>query len=198
MASELLSIEHIRNHDTSAALTLLDGIVREANDPGSVRRALLRSVFLRFCLMSDYDAALDRYLVLEARYPGSPEAVYAKILLRMDPDSTEWAGIRKQQRETGERVQAENTLPGWLEIADIRPNPFSESASVDVLTRQPETVGLLMYDIHGRLIRMESGLQLKSGMNTVIVRRKGLPPGLYLLTFRSAEKRVSRRILVSD
>jgi len=198
IAAELLSMEYSRKGDTTAALAVLGNIIQNSNDHGAIRRAMLRTIYLRFCIMHDFGSAYAQYLALERQYSRTAESVYAKILLRMDPDSSDWAAMRKIGAESQQRDLAGYAVPSGLKLGDLRPNPMGEVAALDISSETEMAVDIFIYDLNGRLLRKQHGILLPAGIHTIWIERRGLAPGSYLLSVTDGTKGVATRFMVSD
>jgi hypothetical protein len=198
IAAELLSLDQIKRRDTSAARTNLQNLASNGSSLALKRRALLRLVYLDRCIGHDYATAFARYQTLENSYANTRESVFAKLLLCLHPDSTEWSAFAKETESDSFVGTVHPAIPGWITLSPVWPNPFKDRTTLHVQTEEEQFVDLLIYDISGKVLRREPGYLLRAGKNSLTVERDALSSGLYIIVVQSGAKRVSSLIQVGD
>ncbi len=197
LASELLSIEQIRKRDTVNAQARLTNIISHSASTGCVRRALLRLVYMHYCIKSNYSAAYAYYEVLNNTYARTHENVYAKILLRIAPDSADWASMTKV---TGEddvwNAEVQSPVPDWMRIEGPTPNPSYGVANLRVYVHEPIIADHHLYDLKGSRLRSAHGLQINTGWNDVVIDCSGLSAGSYFVVFQNGTLQQSVKLNV--
>ncbi|NND73225.1 MAG: T9SS type A sorting domain-containing protein [Rhodothermales bacterium] len=90
-------------------------------------------------------------------------------------------------------VEIDAQLPSGFYVSDAFPNPFTDTASFDIIVDQPQTVRVVAYDILGREVAtLHHGLVKPDQPQTIEFQSGNLPDGLYLVSalgknFRSTQ-----------
>jgi hypothetical protein len=192
IATDVLSIEQIRNRDTVAAEQTMNNAMLRSASAAHTRGMLLRLVYMHACVRMDHSRAHDFYNTLNGAYPGSRENTYAKILLRIPPDSTDWAAFAKNSGYTDEQFDVGGgASPQWLSVEGPWPEPVSGTAHLRVRVEHDCVVDISLYDISGKRRRVQSGRSLQSGWNTLLLDCTQLASGSYIVVFQQQERRHS-------
>ncbi len=98
--------------------------------------------------------------------------------------------------ELGEVVSVREGKPkGELWLA-VLPNPFNFAAVVEVFVPRQSPASLVLRSIDGKLVRRVFSGVLPAGRHTLTVDGEGLPSGIYLVTARVGESRVTKKALM--
>jgi hypothetical protein len=78
---------------------------------------------------------------------------------------------------------------------DVRPNPFDEEIKVRITSPRPQTAGISVFDVQGRLV-FSMNSNLSTGLNVVTVGGRRFATGLYTILIHSSEgQKVARKIV---
>lgn len=80
---------------------------------------------------------------------------------------------------------------------DVRPNPFDDEIKVRITSPRPQTAGILIYDVQGRLLFNKKS-SLKAGLNVVPIDGRRFTPGLYTLVIQSSDGQKTARKIVKQ
>jgi hypothetical protein len=78
---------------------------------------------------------------------------------------------------------------------DVRPNPFDDEIKVRITSPRPQTAGISIYDVQGRLL-FSMNSSLNSGLNVIPVGGNRFAAGLYTIVIQSSDgQKVARKIV---
>ena len=78
---------------------------------------------------------------------------------------------------------------------DVRPNPFDEEIKVRITSPRPQTAGISIFDVQGRLL-FSMNSSLNTGLNVITVDGRRFTTGLYTILIHSSEgQKVARKIV---
>ena len=92
--------------------------------------------------------------------------------------------------------EAETDLPTEAALEGLYPNPASQEVTLRVALPGTETIHTRLVDTLGREILVRSQT-LEGGRHSINLRTQGLPGGLYLVVIETADRRLTRRLLVA-
>ncbi len=78
----------------------------------------------------------------------------------------------------------------------IAPNPFNDYTMISFHTVSGEPTKLELFNTEGKLVQVLADREFTTGAQTLSLNRAGLPPGVYLLTLRSGNNLLNRRVVV--
>ncbi len=99
-------------------------------------------------------------------------------------------------RGTMTASETETDLPTEAALEGLFPNPASQEVTLRLALPATETVQTRLVDTLGREILVRSQT-LDAGRHSINLRTQGLPGGLYLVVIDTADRRLTRRLLVA-
>ncbi|HYV94158.1 MAG TPA: PKD domain-containing protein [Chitinophagales bacterium] len=79
---------------------------------------------------------------------------------------------------------------------NIYPNPFSDEATISFTVTENSPVTITLTDVQGRLLRTVLSEILSAGDHAVMIPKKNLPAGIYLLQLKQGSESVVRRLVI--
>lgn len=111
----------------------------------------------------------------ESTFPSPHQSVYSEVIFHID------GSITKESKQRSEPLSAVLSAP--------YPNPFSNSATIELLVPEYAYVHVVLYDVLGRKVKdVLTPRFLPKGMHTLTLTRAGLPSGSYFVTAQVKEK----------
>lgn len=101
------------------------------------------------------------------------------------PAFTGWfriVGVDLDGKKTFSPIVRSSCAP--LNSITVYPNPAHSSANISIMSEEPGTAGILMYDANGRLVK-QLQKNIEAGRNQISLDVSALPSGVYLLVVRS-------------
>lgn len=180
ISNEILSVELVRKRDTTEALNVLSKLMSYGMTEEYRRRALLRSIYTYYCLMKDYQSAMNHYLEIAHAFPGSLEQFEAKLILRLPIDSADAASVQKAPAARYIHERPTVAHRGWITIEGPRPNPTASATTFIVTTARAVWLRIDFYDLAAKsLLTVYNGL-LVIGTHRISFDGARLRPGVYL------------------
>ena len=90
-----------------------------------------------------------------------------------------------------------NSVPNTpLNVLNINPNPFTNTATVKYTLAEPDNVTLKLYDVSGQLVKIITH-QANSKGGIAILNSDKLSAGIYILRLETSRGNLTRKIIIS-
>ena len=94
-------------------------------------------------------------------------------------------------------AMSNNSVPNTpLNVLNINPNPFINTATVKYTLAEPGNVTLKLFDISGQLVQIIAH-HTNSKQGNVILNRDKLPAGIYVLRLETSRGNLAKKVIVS-
>jgi hypothetical protein len=84
------------------------------------------------------------------------------------------------------------------ELLDIAPNPLVESSRIAFNICEKENVSIVLYDIHGKLVKVILNRKLLPGAYSTILLKGDLSNGIYFYSLQSEKTKIVKKLIIAD